>query len=522
MASRIGRIAQAAGLVMGAFVASRALGLAREIVVARQFGTSAELGAYLAAFRVPDFIFNLLAGGALGSSLIPVLADVRARAEEGALWRVTSAIYNLVGLLTTVSAALAFLLAPRLTRLLVPGYSPEMQVLTTDLMRIMLATPVIFGLSGISMAVLNAHEHFLLPAFAPIAYNLSIILGAVALAPRWGVYGLALGAVLGSGLHLVIQLPGLIQRGLRWSPILGLRDADVHEVIRLLLPRMLGLAALQLNFFVVVRLASGLYEESLPAINYAFLIMMLPQGVFAMAIATAAFPSFSHLAARKEFSEMAATLGATLQAMVFLAVPAAVGLLVLREPLIRVLLERGEFTGASTRAVAWALQFYLLGLPAYAVVEILSRAFYALHDTRTPVWVSAATVLLNIVLSLALVGPMDIGGLALANAVAVNLEMLILLWFIRQRLGELDGRTMLRAVGRVAVASGAMALLLMAFASATAGMNKWMVALGGLALGAGSYGAMSWLLGVDEVRAMSALILRKARGVAQARALPKG
>ena len=412
--------------------------------------------------------------------------------------------------MTMASALLAFALAPQITRLLVPGYSLALQALTTDLMRIMLMTPIIFGLSGISMAILNTHEHFLLPALAPVLYNLSIIAGAALLAPHWGVYGLAVGVVAGALLHLLVQIPGLSRRGWAWTATLGLHDAGVREVVRLLLPRMLGLAVIQVNFFVSVRLASGLSESSLPALNYAFLLMMLPQGIFAMAIATAAFPSFSDLAARKLTSELCATLTATLRAMIFLSVPAAVGLLVLRGPLIRVLLQRGQFTDGSTQAVAWALQFYVLGLPAYAVVEILSRAFYALHDTKTPVVVAAVTVALNIILSLLLIERLDIGGLALANALAVNVEMLCLLWFMDRRL-ELDRRALLKATIRILGAAMAMGGILMGCLRAMSGQSPWWVALVSLLVGGGSYLGAAWLLRLDEVRILGQVIANRVR-----------
>lgn len=509
MSERIKQIAQAAGLVMAAYVVSRSLGLVREMVIARQFGTSAELGAYLAAFRVPDFIFQLLAGGALGSSLIPVLSVSIARRDADQTWRLTSAIYNLVTILTTLSAVVAFILAKPLTQLLVPGYSPDMQLLTQHLMRIMLVTPIIFGVSGISMAVLNAHQHFLLPALAPILYNISIILGAALLAPLWGVQGLAIGVAIGSCLHLAIQLPGLGRQGLKWFPTLGFGSTDVAEVIKLLIPRMLGLAVMQINFFVSVRLASNLSSPSLPALNYAFLLMMLPQGVFAMAIATAAFPAFSNLAARAETDELRRTLASTLRAMLFLSIPAAIGLFVLRQPLIRVLLQGGQFTDTSTDAVAWALQFYVIGLPAYAIVEILSRAFYALHDTWTPVLVAAATVLLNIALSLALIGVMDIGGLALANAIAVNLEMFLLLGFVRKRLDSIQARWLWDALQRIIPAASGMALALTLLMRWANGWPTWLVVIIGMGLGSATYVLLTWLLGLEETRLFGKLFLNR-------------
>ncbi len=507
MSSRLARIAQAATLVMAAYVVSRVLGLAREMIVARQFGTSAELGAYLAAFRVPDLIFQLLAGGALGSSLIPVLSGHLAHGDERAGWRLSSAIWNLVGLSTTALAVLAFLAAKPLTQVLVPGYTAELQALTAQLMRLMLITPIIFGLSGVSMAVLNAHQHFLLPAVAPILYNLAIIAGAIWLAPRpgMGVFGLAIGVVVGSGLHLLVQVPGLLRRGWLWFPTLGRGLPGVGEVIRLLLPRMLGLAVMQVNFIVSTRLASTLAAGSLPALNYAFLLMMLPQGVFAMALATAAFPAFSDLVARGELAELRATLAATLRVTLFLAAPAAVGLYILRVPVIAVLLEGGRFTDASTQAVAWALRFYALGIPAYAIVEILSRAFYALHDTRTPVLVGVVTVLLNIALSLLLLESMGIGGLALANAVAVNAEMVFLLWFLSRRLEGLDGRGLLSATAGVVAAAVAMGAALYSVLHVMGqDAPAWQTAAAGMVIGVVVYLAAAWILGVRDVRAVTA------------------
>jgi len=519
MSSRGRQIAQAAGLVMGAYVASRALGLAREMVIARQFGTSAELSAYLAAFRIPDLIFQLLAGGALGSSFIPVFTVYLARRQRHTAWRLANIIYNLVAVLTTLAAIAAFILTPLLTRWLVPGFGPEMQALTGRLMRIMLLTPIIFGLSGISMAILNAHQHFLLPAIAPALYNLAIIAAALFLTPSLGIYGLAVGVVAGALLHLLVQWPALRRKGWRYTPTLELGFPGVHEVISLFLPRMLGLGAMQLNFVVNTVLASGLAAGSLAALNYAFLLMMLPQGIFAMAIATAAFPSFSELVARQQLTELGEALSATLRAILFLTLPASVGLYVLRYPLIQVLLQRGEFTAASTQATAWALQFYALGLPAYAVVEIVSRAFYALHDTRTPVMVATATVGLNVLLSLLLLGPLAHGGLALANALAVTVEMLALLWVLRRRIGAIAEGPLLASSIRSLVASLGMGMGI-ALALRGIGEHVWLAAVGGIVIGGGLYGVLAWALGSREWRALGGWIAQ--RGSQRLQALMRG
>jgi putative peptidoglycan lipid II flippase len=504
---RAGELARAAGVVMVAFVASRALGLAREMIVSSQFGTSWELDAYLAAFRAPDLIFQIIARGALGSAFIPVFTEYLARGEKKEAWRLASAIFNMVFIAVTVASLLAAIFAPQLVaRVVAPGFDPREQALTTSLMRLMLLSSVVFGVSGIAMGILNSFQHFLWPAWAPAIYNLSIIGGALFLAPTMGVYGLAIGVVVGSGLHLLIQVPELVKRGLSYLPILDLGHPGVREVGRLVLPRMLGLATMQINFLVNTILASGLVAGSLAAINYAWLLMFLPLGVFAMAIATVAFPAFSELTAKGELGDLRRALSLTLRVTWYLTVPATVGLFLLREPIIRLLLERGRFGLESTGAVAWALQFYALGLFAYATVEIVTRAFYALHDTLTPVLAGLATMVLNIVLCLLLVGPLTHGGLALANSLATGVEMVLLLAILRGRLEGIEGKELTASLVKVIMAAGVMGVVVAWFAGATRGSHIVLQAGGAMALGAGVYFLASLVLGGKEVETIRRLV----------------
>jgi putative peptidoglycan lipid II flippase len=422
---------------MLAFVLSRILGLLREVVIGARFGTSAELDAYLAAFRLPDLLYQLIAGGALGSAFIPTFARRLLSGDREGAWRLASAVINIVTLLLAAAAFLAAIFAPALvSTLIAPGFDPAAQALTASLMRVMLIAPVIFGASGVIMGALNAQQHFLLPAVAPILYNLAIIAGALFLSPWWGAGGLAIGVVAGAAGHLLIQLPGLTRFGARYFPILDARDPGVRQVARLMAPRVLGLAIVQINFLVNTNLASRLGDGAVSALNYAWLLMLLPQGVFAQSIATAAFPTFAAQAARDQIDDMRRTLSGALRATLFLSLPAAVGLIVLRLPLVQLLLQRGEFSADSTQAVAYTLQFFALGLAAHSALEIVTRAFYALHDTRTPVIVGAAAMGLNVLLSLLLIGRLAQGGLALANSIATSLEALALAWLIR---GRLDG-----------------------------------------------------------------------------------
>lgn len=509
------RIARAASQVMFLFVLSRLLGLAREMSIGARFGTSAQLDAYLAAFRLPDFIFQLIAGGALGSAFIPTFTAFLTRGDRAGAWRLASAVINLLLLVLSLIALLVALFAPALvTHVIAPGFPPAQQALTAQLLRWLLLSTLIFGVSGTVMDILNSFQHFSSPALAPAVYNLGIIAGAWLLAPRWGVHGLVMGVVAGAAGHLLVQMPALMRRRPRYVLSLGLHEPSVRQVGRLMAPRVLGLAAVQVNFLVNTILASGLAEGSLAALNYGWLLMLLPQGVVAQGIAIAAFPTFSALAAQGEKGEMRAVFSATLRAILFLTIPASAGLFVLRVPLIRMLLERGAFGAASTAAVAYALAFYAWGLIAHAAVEISCRAFYALRDTLTPVLVGLGAMALNIILSLALRGPLLHGGLALANTVATGLEMVALLALLRRRLGGLEERRVMLAAVRAALVSGVMALSLAALLIRWPGASPLLLGGGGIVLGGAVYLLGMWALRADELRALP-MLLRTPVGIAK-------
>jgi putative peptidoglycan lipid II flippase len=367
------------------------------------------------------------------------------------------------------------------------------------------------------MSALNAHQHFLLPAVAPMAYNMAIIAGALFIVPSLGVMGLAVGVVAGSALHLLVQLPGLRRIGARYTPLFTVHDRGVIEVSRLMGPRVLGLAVVQINFLVNTNLASQMSEGAVSAINYAWLLMLLPQGVLAQAVATAAFPTFSEQVARGEKGAMRAALAATLRAVFALSLPAAVGLIVLRYPLVALLFERGAFDQTSTELVAWALMFFALGLVAHAGLEIVARAFYAMHDTVTPLFVGGGAMLLNVALSLVLppifdaAGWYPLGGLALANSVATILELVGLLWIVRGRLGGLEGRYSLGMLLRIMAAASLMGVVLTALLSISTAENTLVTGAMGILLGGSVYLGAAWLMGVQELRAIVLPVLQRLR-----------
>lgn len=510
-------MAAAAVLVMLLFILSRGTGLLREMIIGARFGTSADLDAYLAAFRIPDLLFQLVAGGALGSAFMPTFAAAWTDDSQQQAWLLFSRVLNLLTLFLLVLCGLTMIFAEPLTaRVIVPGFSAEQQRLTASLMRWMLASTVIFGASGLIMGALNAMQHFLLPAIAPVLYNCAIIAGAWLLAPTQGIHGLVIGVAMGSILHFAVQLPGLLRQGMSYTFSFQWQDPQVRDVARLMGPRVLGLLFVQINFLINTILASGLPNGSLSALNYAWLLMLLPQGVFAQAVATVAFPTFSAQVVAGNRTQLLETLSGLLRLILFLSIPAAFLLFLLDEPFIEILFQRGRFDGTSTQAVAYALRFYALGLVAHAVVEIVVRVFYALHDTTTPVVVGITAMVLNILLSLVLIDYLSYGGLALANSIATGLEMIVLLIVLERKLQGLPFRELLTSSGRSLLATFLMAagvvswLLILPARSSIAWLPLgWMAAIVGLGIGIFIYGIATFLLGSSEVRLIGDLVRRQ-------------
>ncbi|MBS1249690.1 MAG: putative lipid II flippase MurJ [Chloroflexi bacterium] len=512
--SATGQIARAAGMVMAAFILSNLTGLARQILVANAFGTSSALDAFTAANRIPETLFNLVAGGALGSAFIPTFTGLLAQEKRAKAWKLASSITNLVFLIVTLTAGIAAIFAPQVVRLIAPGVSadPVQEALTVSLTRIMLPSAVLFGLSGLVMGILNSKQVFFIPALTPAMYQVGMIFGVLVLSPSMGIYGLAWGVLIGSGLHLLLQLPALSRQKGSYSPTLGLGLPPVREVGRLMGPRLLGVAVVQLNFWINVRLASRQPTGSVAAITFAFALMLMPQAAIAQSIAIAALPTFAAQVAKNRLDEMRSSLAASLRGVILLALPASVGLVLLRQPIIALLYQRGEFTAHSTDLVAWALLWYAAGLVGHSVVEILARAFYALHDTKTPVFVGAGAMALNVGFSFLFSalferwGWMPHGGLALANSLATALEMAGLLFLMRKRLRGMKGGEILKGGSSAALASGGMALTLWAWLARFSASPAWVAGGVGVAVGGAVYFGVILILGVKEVRQVMANI----------------
>jgi putative peptidoglycan lipid II flippase len=503
---------------MFALLLGQVAGLTRSILVAGLFGASPELDAFSAANRVSETLFLLVAGGALGSAFIPTFTGLLARAEKDSAWRLASALANAVFLTLSLLAILFAVFAPQVVRYaLAPGFSdkPELFALTVSLLRIQLISAVLFGLGGLIVGILNAHQVFLIPALTPALYQLGIIFGAVVLTPRMGIYGLAWGVVLGALAYLVVQIPTLIRQRGRYSPTFGLENPDVRKVIFLMGPRLLGVAVVQLNFWVNTNLASEMQEGSVASITYGFSLMIMAQAAIAQSVAIAAMPTFSAQHALGKIDEMRNSLAASLRGVILLALPASVGLILLREPLISLLYQRREFDEQDVQLVAWALLWYAAGLVGHSVMEVLTRAFYAQQDTKTPVMIGTIAMGLNVVFSIAFarwfgqIGWMPHGGLALANSLATALEATALFIFMRRRLNGIEGNHIARGFIVGALAALGMGIGLWFWIQATGSLARWIVTLGGVAVGGIIYVFAVTALRVPEIQSAIQFVARR-------------
>ncbi len=500
------QIARAAGTVMVAFALSQVAGLVRQILVTRAFGTTSLMDSFNSASIFPNLLFNLLAGGALASAFVPTFTACLVKDDHASAWKLASAILNLVVLALTTLSFVSSLFAPQIARLLAPRYPPAQQLLTAQLLRILLITSTIFGASGLLSGILNAHQRFWLPSLSSAIYWVGIIIGLIFFVPSLGIYGLAWGVVLGACLHLCIQLPDLFRLPKRhYSLTLGLGNPSVREVIVLMGPRLISVATLQLNFVVTGIIASILPTGSLSSINFAFPIMTVPLVVIGSGIGIATLPTFSAQVARGEMSALRNSLTAALRGVLFLALPATLGLILLRQPLITFLFQRGHFTSLSTEMTSWALLWYTVGLVFHCVLEILVRAFFSLRDTKTPAFVSAAAMGLNIIFSITFVlwfnrmGWMPLGGLALAISLSTALETSTLFLLLRKRLHGIQGQELAKGTAVAALGTLGMSAALLLWLQVMRNYPASVTTLGGVVIGAGFYVLVLIFLRVPEL-----------------------
>ena len=427
-------IARASAIMIVTLVASRVLGWLRLSVIGAHFGETPELDAFWAAFKIPDAIFGLVVAGALASAFIPVFTSYLAREREDEAWHVASSVMNAVLLLLVGFSIVMWIAAPYVVPTFVaPFHDPKQIALTVDLTRLMLLSPIFMGLSSLTTGILNSYRQFLSSATAPLVYNLVIILFTQFGYPFLGIHAVAIGVVVGALVMWLVQLPELTFRRTRYSFALDLSHSGVRDVLRLAGPRTLALGAVQIVFFVDTYLAVGMPEGSLTALVYANQLLLLPLGVFSIAISAAVFPTLSHYASLGQVGRMRDTVQQAIRWILFLTLPTAIVMIVLRRPIVNLLFQYGSFGPEARELTQAAFLFYSLGLAGHALVQILARVYFASRDTTTPLALTLISIGSNVVLSVTLAPVLGINGLALANSIATLLEAALLFILLASR-----------------------------------------------------------------------------------------
>ena len=535
-------LARSTLLVIIAFGIAKVISLAQTVIIAQVFGVGREWDAYVVANNVPELIFTLIAGGALANAFIPVFTGYLAQGDNDKAWRTASHVINTVFSLTLLISILAFIFAPTLVaNSIAPGFTASQQAETVNLMRILLISTVIFSVSGILMGVLQSFNRFLLPALAPILYDVGILFGVVFLSRQFGVYGIAWGAVIGAALHLAIQIPGVRGVRARWVPEIGLRDPQLWRIIRLMIPLAAGLFLFSYTFIVMGNIASRLGEGAVSAFSWGWRLMQIPETLIGTAMGTVILPTLAALSATGNLKNKRDAMSGALRFILIATIPSAIGLIVVGHPLIS-LLEGGAFDASATTLVYSTLVAFMLGMVTQSMVEIAARAFYADKDTIIPLIASLANAVLNIALAYALSGVAlveargltnqaatvfptlgfrfetgNVAGLAWAMSIGFTIEIAVLLVVLRLRWQGLNERALLTTFVKATIASLVMASGILAIHT---GFNVlglfgrgriFTTALVGLEIMVGAliFVGIAWLLRTDELRILWSWIIKR-------------
>jgi putative peptidoglycan lipid II flippase len=451
------RVVRAAGVVGVATMLSRIFGFIRDMVVAGFFGAGLTTDAFFVAFRIPNLLRRLLAEGSLTVSFVPVFTEyLRNKTREEAL-ELANVTCTALSIVLVVVSVLGVAFSPLIVTVMAPGFvkAPAQYDLAVFLTRLMFPYILLISLVALSMGILNSLRHFAAPALSPVVLNLSMILATLTLRNLFEepIVALAVGVMAGGILQLVMQWPFLVKMGVRLKPNFHLRHPGVKRIGLLMLPAAFGAAIYQINVFIGTILASLLPTGSVSYLYYADRIVELPLGVFAIAVGTATLPSFSEQVTLGKIEELKRTIAFSLRLILFITIPATVAMIMLRSPIISVLFQRGEFGIQATALTAQALLFYAVGLWAFSVIRIVVAVFFALQDTRTPMKAAIVALIVNALFSVALMFPLQHGGIALATSVASAVNVGMLWVILKRRIGPILDAEFYRSFGRTLIAS---------------------------------------------------------------------
>jgi putative peptidoglycan lipid II flippase len=517
-----GRMARAAGMIAGMILISRILGFVRETLSGRLFNR-AETDAFIAAFVIPDFMYYLLVGGALSAAFIPLFTEYMAKNEKEDGWRMASTFINVTFLLLITFTILGVIFARQLAPLEAYGFTGDKLDLLVVLTRMMFPAVFFTAMAGLMGGVLNAHQHFFAPVAGPIVYNIAIIGGAFFFGEQLGIRGMAIGVVVGALGNFLVQVWMVSRKAQGYMPLyINLRHPGFRRMLILMLPALLGLSATQINIWITNTMASGLAEGSITSLRFANRLILLPLGIFAMAISTAFFPSLSRMTAEERWDDFRRTLALGVCMILFITIPCAVGFLLLKTEIVRVLFQGQKFTAADTEATAYALMFYSIGLFAHGAIQILPRGFYSLKDTLTPVLITIGTTVVSILLNLVFLRftSLNHGGFALSFSIMGILNMLLSIYFLSKKVHGVEERRMARTFVFSLIASGVMGLAIYLFrtvfgqlgiAMQSPMLQALIMVVGGTGIGIVVFLITAYALKMEEVKLLVNMLGRRAK-----------
>jgi putative peptidoglycan lipid II flippase len=498
------KIVQATVVIFLLTFLSRFLGLGREMAIAYRFGATGETDAFMLALTIPNIFYNVI-GTALAAVIVPVFEDYEIQGRRSDIWRALSTTINVIIVVMGAGVIFGATGSSYIVRALGPGFPAETMQLAINLTALMMPSVIFITLAGVFGGILNANQIFGPVALGPVAMNLAIIVSALAGFYQWGVYNLALGTVIGALLFALIQVPALRQVGFEYAFVLNIQDPAVRQMLKMIGPILIVTGIFQIYTVIDVRFASSLGAGSIAALNYARKIMQLPQAIFVTAVTTAIFPTLTKLAAESRVPEMAGILQKAMKVILLLAIPGSVGLIILRDPFIALLFERGAFDSQATVRTAEALLYYTLGLFGLCLHLPLTRTFFALKDTKTPFWIMLGTVGLKILLSSALVNLFLHSGLALATSLTIMSNVALLSYFLYRRIPRIFNLSFFYFVGKIILAALLMGSIIYGADRLLAiylGTRGWMIIriVLDITLGVVTFAGLGLALRLDELR----------------------
>ncbi len=515
---RRGRLARSTAFFSAATGLSRLLGLAREIVAASYFGVSGAMSAFTIAFQVPNLVRALFADAALQGAFVPVFSELLEKGRKREAFHVASSLFFLILLVLGLTTALFIVFAEPIMSVLAPGFDdqPELRDLTVGLSRLMFPIVLLLALSGLIVGMLNSFEHFSVPALAPVAWNVVIIAALVGLTPLFEgqdrIYAYAIGVLVGTLVQFLLPIPWLRGRGGHFSIALDWRNEHVRRVLWLMLPVTLALGMINLSLLINSLFGTLVSDQAPAAIDKAFRIYQLPQGLFSIAIATVLFPTLSKLAARGRRDDLRATMANGMRQICLMLIPSAVLMAVLAEPITRLLYQRGEFDAEATELVRTALVWWSISLPFQGISLLFSRTFFGLQQPWATTGLAMANMIVNAAVAFALYEPFGIAGIVVGTVAGTLVMTVGQGWLLRRQLGGIEGRRIVGAITRMLAAAAALAALsYLVWRGLDDALGRSLIAQvasvgAGIAAGVVAYGTAVWLLRVPEARQVARLV----------------